>query len=83
MRACMSVSEKFHSVYSAVETERKGRGGGGLSHTFPYVRLEKKGAQLFTPRSPLRHTPTHTHVCHLIYADSLAKCFRVKSSCST
>lgn len=25
VRACMSVSEKFHSVYSAVEKERKGK----------------------------------------------------------
>lgn len=78
MRACMSVSEKFHFVYSAVEKERKGK-WGGLSHTFSRVRLEEKGVQLFTARSPLRHT----HICHLIYADSFAKCFTVKGSCST
>lgn len=77
VRACMSVSEKFHFVYSAVEKERKGK--GGLSHTFPHVRLEEKGAQLFTARSPLRHT----HICHVIYADSFAKCFTVKGSRST
>lgn len=54
MRACMSVSEKFHSVYSAVEKERKGK--EGLLHTSPHVGPEEKGAQIFTARLPLRHT---------------------------
>lgn len=60
MRACMSVSEKFHSVYSAVEKERKEKGGCHIPSLMSDLRRKERSFLL--PGLHLRHTHTHIFV---------------------
>lgn len=61
--ACMSVSEKFHSVYSAVEKERKGKGGGVVTYLPSCQTRGERSAAFYSQVSIKTHTYLSLNIC--------------------